>query len=161
MSVTKTREATREITNALAMTAPATRMVVVRAYAQDGEAWHEIVPVLAVVGKDVTGYAKEAPVGEYPDVGANHREMLRLGWRFDYRFAPEYSVLIHDREFGIHELTEDFTACNESYAIRVCPWPADEDEQRLAETIEEVRRFALEKDESRQTRRASSPALVG
>ena len=131
---------------AVALCTPAIRTVVVRASAwretpnSPLEVEHEIVPVLAMRATTSRCYGhEERDAEEYFEEAA----LLDNGWYFDH-VAESVEPILADRELGLVGL-DDTSCSNTAEEIVACPWPEDEDEDRLAKVIERVRKEATEK----------------
>jgi hypothetical protein len=132
----------------VALTTPAVRLVVVEAWAEkSGAEWqaeHEIIPVIALqvtAGHDYTRRFDEHD--RPPRISADHAEMIRLGWRYNSTQMVEYDAVVLDREYGVCEASFACEAENCSHEIVACPWPAEEDAERLKDAIERIKEQAI------------------
>jgi hypothetical protein len=137
----------------LAMCAPAVRMVVVDVWAnqlEDGswdDADHAIYPVLAILAKQEHRYVQPFSEQRPPDIAPTSEAMESLGWRYESRQAIAFDVVVNSPEHGVCDGALAFGGSNEGYRAVACPWPPEEDPERLAPIIDELRAEARAKAE--------------
>jgi hypothetical protein len=140
----------------LAMSPPAVRMVVVQVWAErgpDGE-WSEggtdyqICPVLAILAKQSYRYTRPHQGAARPKVSATHAGMEELGWAYEpVCDLIDFDVVIYDPQYGICQASFALEGSNCVDKAVPCPWPPDEDAQRLAPLIANLRSEARKKAE--------------
>jgi hypothetical protein len=141
---------------ALAMTTPAVRMVVVEMWGQRPERFeetegpdamgnwpdeprHRFIPVLALVGRHVDDYSRRATGSGPPLTAPTWRGMHEKGWVYE-GFELKFDALILEENYGLILASDAYAStANVVYDLAVCPWPADEDEDRLAPIVAELR----------------------
>jgi hypothetical protein len=143
------------IPQSVALCTPATRMVAVEAWSNDGEASHAVYPVLALEVRLEATFSRTHRPGDHrrpptPDAAE------ASGWGHEGT-GTEYDVVVMTEEFGLCSASLAFAACNAAYRVVVADWPPEEDVERLAGVAAEVRAEAVEK-EARGRRSAAGVA---
>lgn len=134
------------LTTAVALCAPAMRMVVVAVWATrfpDGT-WesddYEIFPVLAIQAQHRHCYRRPYTGSLARNTAPEHEALVALGWTYDGGSSGlEYDALIWTEDFGLSDASLVCNAENMYHNIVACPWPAEEDEEQLAPIIEGLR----------------------
>jgi hypothetical protein len=133
----------------VSITTPAVRLVVVECWAhrepgsEEWELGHSVHQVIALQA-ELTARFSRPHTGRPrlpPSVAAAELE----GWGFDDASAA-YDVLIYSEEFGaIRPAGMVLDAVNVAHEVVPAPWPVDQDEERLAATVAELKAAAIEK----------------
>jgi hypothetical protein len=130
---------TRESGHALCP--PAVRMAVVTVYGEgpDPAAYEAYVqPVVALQSFTRKHYWYAArSTDEMPSTSGTERDLLRRGWVLSVVEAVT-TALVCDEDFGLVSYDDD-PGPNEVFRLVACPWPADEDGERLAPVVARLR----------------------
>jgi hypothetical protein len=136
-----------EIPTAVALAAPAVRMVVVVAWHndEDGESTTtvEINPVLAIQSKIVTSVARAHRPGDY-HTPSTLEEADRNGYHLMSTDLIT-GVIVHSDDHDLCEADDAYNCMNMAWQTAVCPWDPSEDDARLSELIEYVKGEAVAK----------------
>lgn len=126
----------------ISLTQPAVRMVVVACTIDENEIpYHEILPVVALAGYVRANYSKPVE-GRIP--GTSHPALLdRNGWVMGNEEMILDPVFLCEDNFLIALTDAKEWGSFMSYEPIVCPWPAGEDAERLAEQIERIEQETL------------------
>lgn len=131
-----TRRHEHKLPIAIALTQPAVRTVLVRAWFDDSPATPDdpaagtaVYPVLAIRSITFHEYVKRGPRDSEPRVYPTHAELESNGWRYQ-GVRTEDEFLIHDDY--IQTADEMVEISNVSGEVVVCTWPESEDDARLA-----------------------------
>lgn len=134
------------IVRAMTCSPPGCRMVVVAAYydlnpdeteiEKAVNVVHEIHPVVALQTEIRDSYSIVVHKDEWAAPRQNHREMIKAGWRFEWQEINVEPMLI--AEEGIVDLPF-FRSSNGVETAVPCPWPVEQDDERLAKVIAETR----------------------
>lgn len=127
------------------LTTPAVRLVVVSVLRLDDGTLHQhFLPVVAVRSRVLTVLRRQYEGEQPPQPVGTVDYLVACGWQ------PEpcevlQDALIVDQDFGVvgHD---EWTASNERRALAACPWPAEEDETRLAWLVAELAALLTEPD---------------
>lgn len=132
-----------DLVRSVALSSPAARTVGVLVSSDDGNKYTSIHPVLAIRTTIVDVYrATDREPGRAP----SHKGMVAEGWRYDCREVRD-EFLVHTDDYGITDSNFAFDgSSNASYRVVPCPWPAEEDEARLAPVVAELWAEAREKE---------------
>jgi hypothetical protein len=121
---------------------PTTRMVCVWAMRDDDEELQ--ADVSAVVALETSrelcySAAGKKPAGEAPD----HAGMIALGWSYDgERIYREAQIVDPENGCTITPAGLAFARPGAHYKLVVADWPRAQDDERLQDTLEDVRRLA-------------------
>jgi hypothetical protein len=135
----------------VALAAPAVRLTVVEVYANpapDGgwDAPHEFHPALAILATAAHSFARRCDPSRSFRVAPTPEGMEAHGWVFQsHASSIAFDVVVCDPEFGLCEASSAFDAVNVAFRVVACPWPAEEDAERLAPVVEELRAEAIAK----------------
>jgi hypothetical protein len=157
-----------ELTTAVALCAPAVRMVVVAVWAErfpDGT-WgsddHEIYPVLAIQARQRHCYRRPYTGSPARNTAPEHDALVTLGWTYDGDTSGlEYDALIWTEDYGLTDASLVCKAENMWHDIIPCPWSVEEDEEQLAPIIEGLRneaRSRVEKAEQAESKGTTDEA---
>ena len=135
------------LTLAVALMAPAVRIVVVNAWCferADGpnETGHELLPVLGLSARVAASFSRAHVPNDWrrpPTIAS----AVRDGWCHDGTDATFDAIVIDPESGRIGPADEMLSAENEAHAVAACPWPPEEDEVRLAGVIARVEREAV------------------
>lgn len=135
---------------AVALAAPAIRLVVVEGYAwekPDGsiECGHQVFPVVAIRSAVMHEYRQSA---DRPERGAapTHEGMESLGWHYDGSQVEDDALVYSDEFFALVPVSDAFGNCsNASHRMVPAPWPPEADEIRLASVVRVVEEEAVTK----------------
>lgn len=148
---------THSLTTMLAMTTPAVRMVVISVWHDDEaepQEGHTFDPVIAIVAKVNQVYYRDLEPNNPLQfkVAPTDQAMIEGGWKYDWVDSGyvDYDVLIHTDEYGLIEASSVFDGEWECYETEVCPWPPEEDEERLSEVVASLKDRLRQDRESRQ-----------
>jgi hypothetical protein len=142
---------------------PAVRMVVVRVFAFDDDAGNlttdvQFDPVLAVAAIQWRNFAKHDGPGSYSTLSSvSERTNRQEGWEpSDVNFTAD--VMFADPENGpsFYYHDHDGWGCsNERHKVVACPWPPEEDGERLRGVVEMLRKDVLENERLKRAEKAS------
>lgn len=127
---------------AVALCAPAVRLVVVQVWAEVGESdevvarshvFHPVVAIRARVEHDYSIYLD--PGEDSRRRGRTHRDMESLGWHYEGSHVTE-SCLVVNEEFDDLGDLEDLSILNGRSTVVACPWDPREDDERLKSAVE-------------------------
>jgi hypothetical protein len=132
-----TREHRRSLVEQVAMCPPAVRTVVVQAWLDEPDrvSEHRVYPVLALRSYLSHDYTRPRETGpdRYPETAATHAAMTELGWHHDPNVYATIEAIVAHEEFGlVGTEVGHFDHDNSAHEVVACPWPPDEDEERLA-----------------------------
>jgi hypothetical protein len=138
------------VPRSVALVAPAVRVVIVHAFAwNEGDELrtaHVVYPVVAIRSSVVDRYDRPREEGEHPPRALPDREaMLAAGWSYRGRDVEE-DLLIITSDFDLCPASLALGACNAESRPVACPWPAEEDAERLADVIDDLKAGAIEKE---------------
>lgn len=148
-----------DLTQHVVLTTPGTRMVVVLACAwteSETEEWKseaEICPVVALETRVTNRYSKKIRQGDSYDPGITHDEMLEIGWR-PWEHRLEHGALYVSPTDGNLASTIDRWNIEDHVIDRilVCPWPPEEDNQRLMGVILKMREDIIKSEKAKKVR---------
>jgi hypothetical protein len=152
------------IPTSIALVAPAVRTLVVDVWAQeadDGKGWvchHELVPVLAIQTTIEASFSRTRKQGRL-DVPATVSEALRTGWLANETPHVKVDAIVVDPDYELSPANLAFDGSNVAYQIVAAPWPESEDSERLARTIKDLERRAIENASSEPRRRPAASSV--
>jgi hypothetical protein len=129
------------ITQSMHIVVPTIRMVCVWAMWEDDELRSGVSAVVALETHRAACYKASGP--NRPAQAPDHAGMVALGWTYDEQ-AVFRDAQIVDPENDSYIMTagEVFTGGGSHYKLVVADWPRAQDDERLQETLEDVRRAA-------------------
>lgn len=140
-----------EMVSCVAVCAPAVRMVNVEVWFYEGEHGVRFNPVIALRETSVRRFAKicyqKGQPAEYP----TPEMMLDNGWSY-IGMEARSEALVVDCDGLINASDDVDNSSNTVSRLVVCPWPADEDHERLKQLVEELAAEAKEKEEHNQAK---------
>ena len=142
--------------SAVAMSAPAVRMVCIRAWAweEDGEikSESEVLPVLAIQSRVVDFYTKQSQA-VFPEEALSDKGMRDLGWIYRGREVTQHALVL-DVEYGLVVADDETLACdNTAYGLKICPWPVEEAARGTGEAAAALRWLGLSTEQLQQAAR--------
>ncbi len=140
MSIPQQKQSAATFIDAASIGQPAVRMVVVEAWAvvdsDSGEPFDGYV-VHPVVGLSIVA-SREFVRSGYHAAPATPALAARGGWRL-VDSEVEYQPLIVDDEYDVQDVATLRRLTSSCFVVVACPWPSDEDDERLAEHVEKAK----------------------
>ena len=129
------------ITQSTHIAVPNTRMVCVWAMWEADELRSGVSAVVALETNRVAWY--KASGQDTPEKAPDHAGMVTLGWTYDGE-ATFRDAQIVDPEDECHLMAagEVFSGPGSHYKLVVADWSRSQDDERLQQTLEDVRRYA-------------------
>lgn len=136
---------------------PAVRTVVVLAwYTSDESCGEHVCPVLAIETRVEGKYwwrgeylkGQRPPPG--PPEGASHKECLEFGWNYSGELITRSPIItgIYGCS-GLESYDLASIVGDEAFHLVACPWPPDQDEERLKEVMAAVKKEARDRAATR------------
>jgi hypothetical protein len=99
------------------------------------------------VAQNLRGYVNTSHDLKSPTPPASpvHEELTKAGWRYIHGTERHlhFDAVVPDAQLHLGEYFSVIRGHGTASEIMVCPWPPEQDAERLAETIERVEREAL------------------
>lgn len=143
---------------------PGVRMVLVECWAtsEEGE-WeveHQLYPAVVIQARIVETWSLPYTGEKEPKLKGTTKELVEAGWRLEHRREEVEPLAMSPDGYLADKRDWELTA-NAACEWVACPWPQEEDEERLKKVIEQMGERALVKakaSEERQTRKAMDSA---
>jgi hypothetical protein len=129
---TKWAEEVRDVQ--VALCPPAVRMVFVSAWSDGAESGHQLDQVVALQSVIRRCYARRY-TGHRPSSDGTERDLVRQGWQLCSQVAMDHALILDNG--GALSTCEDSLVgfINTVGELACCPWPPEEDEDRLKDVI--------------------------
>jgi hypothetical protein len=143
---------------------PACRLVVVECWADDARGELEygstVYPVVAVLARVVTTYSRQTSA-TYPDESGTEQQLLQDGWRLERQECCTSALIVHEECGDLVRHDDRLFLADSAVNKLVCaPWPAEEDEARLADVVAELKERARDRLTWLRSRQAKVKASV-
>jgi hypothetical protein len=116
------------------MIQPAVRTVVISAWANaNGESGYELLPVLAITAEAFRHFSKYVSASNWPNTSGTEKNLLKRGFDLDGQHVRYSAIVIMEgRMTDLDDLEEYYDSVQQ---IAACPWPPEQDEEKLASQI--------------------------
>lgn len=134
---------------AVALVQPGVRMVIVQVWICDEQPGHDFVPVLAIESHIKRCFSK-GYVGNHPRTCDTEKELIENGWDFQGQHVDRHAIYLCPEGFLMSTEEDDLVSSNGDGQLAVCPWPPEQDEEKLADVVaaltEKVRKKLAHKE---------------
>ncbi len=127
---------THERPISVSLITPPIRMVLITVGVENSEEWHYFTPIIAIESSVERAYYYEGDDFEdvsHIDTGGTEEELLERGWVLKDQWIIRRPIYM-DCE-GMIVAEGDDKCCNTTQTVVMCPWPPEEDEERLKDEI--------------------------
>lgn len=131
----------------VAMTPPAVRTVVIEVIHLEGDKWdtvfHPVIAVQVVIEYELYIFC---PEGLFPSCTGTLKDVQNDGWRLGEKKMSTNLIFV-DREYGPIAHNDSLLECdNNIHTAASCPWPPEQDAERLQDIIEECKERVLRRE---------------
>jgi hypothetical protein len=127
----------------VALCQPSVRMMAVDVRVDDdGVSGHRVYPVVAIQAEVQRRFEKGYEGNNCPYEYGNERELRRMGWRLKAQETYTAALIVNDdhRLFPIYAYQRlGAMLAGAQWSLVCCPWPAEEDDVRLAPIVAELK----------------------